>query len=127
MQPDMIYLDNSATTPLAAEVADRMNRWRTMSFANASSAHRGGQQARVELEDARERIADAIGAEPKDIQSLEYERAGSAMKLMLLVAVAKKLIAAAHHATRPPPRKKSPLDACLRRAHHQPMPRLSAK
>ena len=67
MQPDMIYLDNSATTPLAAEVADRMNRWRTMSFANASSAHRGGQQARVELEDARERIADAIGAEPKEI------------------------------------------------------------
>lgn len=63
----MIYLDNSATTPLAPEVAERMNRWRDESFANASSAHRGGQRARVELEDARERLAHALGAEPKEI------------------------------------------------------------
>src|SRR5689334_4097785 len=63
----MIYLDNSATTPLAPEVAERMNRWRAESFANASSAHRGGQRARVELEEARERIARALGAEPKEI------------------------------------------------------------
>ncbi len=63
----MIYLDNSATTPLASEVAERMNRWRAESFANASSTHRGGQQARVELEDARDRIAEAIGAEPREI------------------------------------------------------------
>ena len=41
--------------------------------------------------------------------------------------VAKKLIDIAHHATRLPPRKNSPVDVCLRRAHHQPMPRLTAK
>ncbi len=63
----MIYLDNSATTPLAPEAAERMARFRERSFANASSVHRGGQFARVELEEARERIAAAIGAEPKEI------------------------------------------------------------
>jgi len=49
------------------------------------------------------------------------------MKLMLLVDVAKKLIDIAHHATRLPQRKNSPLEVCLRRAHHQPMPRFTAK
>lgn len=63
----MVYLDNSATTPMAPEVSERMIRWRSESFANASSAHRGGQRARVELEESRERIAAALGAEPKEI------------------------------------------------------------
>ncbi|MDB5033539.1 MAG: Aminotransferase, class [Chlorobi bacterium] len=63
----MIYLDNSATTPLAPEAIERMNRWRSMNFANASSAHRGGQNARVVLEESRDRLASALGAEPKEI------------------------------------------------------------
>ncbi|MEO5929319.1 MAG: cysteine desulfurase family protein [Candidatus Kapaibacterium sp.] len=63
----MIYLDNSATTPPAPEVIERMNRWRAMNFANASSAHRGGQNARVVLEESRDRLANALGAEPKEI------------------------------------------------------------
>jgi cysteine desulfurase len=63
----MIYLDNSATTPLAPEVAECMNDFRGGSFANASSVHRLGQRARVELEIAREGIAVALGAEPKEI------------------------------------------------------------
>jgi cysteine desulfurase len=63
----MIYLDNSATTPLAPEVIARMERFREAGFANASSVHRGGQQARVALEEARDQIAEAIGAEPREI------------------------------------------------------------
>lgn len=63
----MIYLDNSATTPLSAEVSARMNRLRAESFANASSAHRAGQAARVVLEEARDRIARMIGAQPKEL------------------------------------------------------------
>lgn len=63
----MIYLDNSATTPLAPEVAEQMALWRGRSFANASSVHVGGQQARVRLEDARQRIAAMLGAEPKEL------------------------------------------------------------
>lgn len=63
----MIYLDNSATTKLAPEVIERMSWWREGSFANASSVHRPGQQARVVVEVARETIAHFIGAEPKEV------------------------------------------------------------
>lgn len=84
----MPYLDNSATTPLAPEVAAAMTFWREQSFANASSVHRGGQEARVRLEDAREHIAAALGAEPKEIiftsggtESNNYALKGYALKL----------------------------------------------
>lgn len=63
----MVYLDNSATTPLDPRVTERMDRFRAASFANAGSVHQGGQRARVELELCRERIAALIGAEPKEI------------------------------------------------------------
>lgn len=63
----MMYLDNSATTPLDPRVARRMEELRARSFGNASSIHRAGQYARVMLEDARERIADALGGEPKEV------------------------------------------------------------
>lgn len=63
----MIYLDNSATTLPAPDVLRRMEDLRARSFANASSIHRGGQAARVELEDAREHLAGALGAEAKEV------------------------------------------------------------
>lgn len=84
----MAYLDNSATTALAPEVAAEMALWRERSFANASSVHRGGQEARVRLEDAREHIAAALGAEPKEIiftsggtESNNYALKGYALKI----------------------------------------------
>lgn len=84
----MIYLDNSATTPLGPEVAERMTRFRQAGFANASSVHRGGQQARVELEEARERIARTVGAEPREIiftsggtEANNYALKGYALKM----------------------------------------------
>jgi cysteine desulfurase len=63
----VIYLDNSATTPLAHEVADRIERVRREIFGNASSVHRAGQLARVELEEARETLARIAEAEPREI------------------------------------------------------------
>lgn len=44
-----------------------MNQFRERNFANAGSVHQGGQQARVELETAREHIAQIIHAEPKEV------------------------------------------------------------
>jgi cysteine desulfurase len=61
------YLDNSATTPLAPEVIERMEQVRAQTQANASSVHRGGQLARSILEDSRQQIAAMIGAEPKEV------------------------------------------------------------
>jgi cysteine desulfurase len=59
-QNPRIYLDHAATTPLLPAVreamADAMERW-----ANPSSPHSEGRAARATLEDARARIAAALG------------------------------------------------------------------
>ncbi|HZK76727.1 MAG TPA: cysteine desulfurase family protein [Candidatus Kapabacteria bacterium] len=63
----MIYLDNAATTPLAPEVLEAMRPFLEGEFGNASSVYRLGSRARVALEEAREVIARAIHAEPREI------------------------------------------------------------
>jgi cysteine desulfurase len=62
-----VYLDHAATTPLAPEVLEEMTPHLTEHYGNASSVHQLGRRARVTLEDARERVADCLGAEPSEI------------------------------------------------------------
>ncbi len=62
-----VYLDHAATTPLAPDVLEEMKPYLTEHYGNASSVHQLGRQARVTLEDARERVAAALGAEPSEI------------------------------------------------------------
>ena len=62
----MIYLDNAATTPLC-EAAKKSIIEHLDDFGNPSSAHELGRQARVLIEDARERIAKCINANPSHI------------------------------------------------------------
>ena len=57
-----IYLDHNATTPIHAEVVEAMTRCHADGYANPASPHRPGQRARRVLEDARERIAELLGA-----------------------------------------------------------------
>lgn len=61
-----VYLDHAATTPLRPEVRDA---WLAAheTIGNASSIHGAGQDARRLLEDARERLAGVLGAEPIEI------------------------------------------------------------
>ncbi len=61
------YLDYAATTPLDPEVLAAMRPYLESAFANPSSLHRAGQQARRAVEEAREQVAAAIGAKPKEI------------------------------------------------------------
>ena len=61
-----IYLDNAATTPLC-DAAKRAIMEHLDDFGNPSSNHELGRQARVLIEDARERIAKCINAEPEEI------------------------------------------------------------
>lgn len=63
----MIYLDHAATTPLRPEVREAMLSWLGARWGNPSSAHARGQEARAALEEARERLAAAIGAERREI------------------------------------------------------------
>ena len=62
-----IYLDHAATTPLRREVLDAMLPFLTEAFGNPSSAHAFGRQARAALDEAHERVAARLGAEPREI------------------------------------------------------------
>jgi len=62
-----IYLDHAATTPLRPEVLDAMMPYLTSVFGNPSSAHGHGRAARAALDEAHERVARGIGAEPREI------------------------------------------------------------
>ncbi|MGH9946461.1 MAG: cysteine desulfurase family protein [Pyrinomonadaceae bacterium] len=62
----MIYLDNNATTPIAPEVFDAMRPFLENSFGNPSSAHLIGRDARHAVEDARNSVAELLGADSPD-------------------------------------------------------------
>lgn len=65
--PDPIYLDHAATTPVRAEVLEAMLPFFGPRFGNPSSTHRWGREARTALDEARERVAHCIGAQPDEI------------------------------------------------------------
>ncbi len=62
-----IYLDHTATTPLDPRVLEAMQPYFMDNYANASSVHWYGRQAKSALEQAREVIAGAIGAQSGEI------------------------------------------------------------
>ncbi len=62
-----IYLDHAATTPLRREVLDAMLPFLTEAFGNPSSAHAFGRTARAALDEAHERLATRLHAEPREI------------------------------------------------------------
>ncbi len=62
----MAYLDHAATTPVRPEVADRYAEELTRG-GNPSSLHAVGRDARRRLEEAREELAAALGAEPAEV------------------------------------------------------------
>lgn len=62
-----IYLDHAATTPLRAEVLEAMVPLLTEQFGNPSSAHGFGRRARAALDEAHERVAARLRAEPREI------------------------------------------------------------
>lgn len=62
-----LYLDHNSTTPLLPEVADEMSRVQRDMIGNPSSAHRSGAAARAVLEEARQQIAQCLGAYPDEV------------------------------------------------------------
>jgi cysteine desulfurase len=63
----MIYLDHAATTPMLPEVSEAMQPFAGANFGNPASAHAVGRKARQALEDARECIANLLGASPDEL------------------------------------------------------------
>jgi len=62
-----VYFDHSATTPVRPEVAEEMQKYLTEYFGNPTSLHYFGRQVRKAVEEAREKVAGAIGARPEEI------------------------------------------------------------
>jgi len=63
-----IYLDHAATTPVRPEVRDAMQPFLCEeAFGNPSSGHYFGRAARAGLEAARKRVADALGAQVREV------------------------------------------------------------
>ncbi len=62
-----IYLDHSATTPVAPEVLDAMLPYFGKKFGNASSLHSFGLEAKEALEESRAKVAALLGAQSEEI------------------------------------------------------------
>lgn len=63
----LIYLDNGATTKVHTEVLDEMKRIFTTEYGNASSIHHFGNEAREDLEHARQVLAKSLKSRPDEI------------------------------------------------------------
>jgi len=62
-----VYLDHSATTPVHPQVLEAMLPYYQDEYGNASSLHRLGRNARLALDQAREKVAAALNARSDDI------------------------------------------------------------
>jgi cysteine desulfurase len=67
MTAECIYLDNNSTTPMLPAVWEAMRPHLEERYGNPASAHRVGRRARQALEDAREKVAALLGANPDEV------------------------------------------------------------
>ena len=98
----MIYLDNAATTPLDAEVAETMCRIIKDYFGNPSSSHAAGRNSRVLIEESRSLIADLLTVKSSEIYftSCATEAIATAIQGVVAAYGIKRIITTAieHHA-----------------------------
>ena len=62
-----VYFDHNATTALKPVVLEAMLPWFSQQFGNASSRHEYGRAARRAIDEARNKVAVALGAHPTEI------------------------------------------------------------
>jgi cysteine desulfurase len=92
--PTRIYLDHASTTPILPEAAAAMAQ-ACAGWANPSSPHAEGRAVRAQLEDARRRVAAALGS---DATLIFTSGATEAISLVFERARAKdRIVAAVEH------------------------------
>ena len=64
---ERIYLDYAATTPLDKEILDTMLPYLTDNYGNADSPHAHGRKAMGAVDNARDTIAELLGAKPNEV------------------------------------------------------------
>jgi len=63
----IVYVDNNATTKVAPEVLEVMLPYFSEYYGNPSSMHFFGGQVQKKVDEAREKVADFLGADPSEI------------------------------------------------------------
>ncbi len=66
-KPRLVYMDHAATTPTRPEVVEAMLPYFTERFGNPSSLYALAREAKAAVEEARGRVAAAIGAKPEEV------------------------------------------------------------
>ena len=61
-----IYLDHAATTPINRAALEALNN-QVQKLGNASSVHNQGRSVRKDVEDARHKISELVGANPAEV------------------------------------------------------------
>jgi cysteine desulfurase len=85
------YLDWNATVPTPAEVARAVEEAIAAGLGNPSSAHAEGRRARLVLEEARESVAELLGAAPGEVVFTSGGSEGNAAALWGLAAAPGRL------------------------------------
>lgn len=67
MNSRLVYMDHGATTPLREEALEAMLPFLKDHYGNPSSIHAQGRKVRQAVEEAREKTARVLGAEPEEI------------------------------------------------------------
>lgn len=62
-----VYLDHNATTPVSPAALAAMQPYYSLQYGNASSRHEYGRAARRAVDEARQRVAHAVGAHPTEV------------------------------------------------------------
>ena len=83
---NVIYADNAATTKMSEKAVETMISLISTTYGNPSSLYEFGQKAKEELEQARRDVAEAIGADPKEIL---FTSGGSEADNQALITAAK--------------------------------------
>ena len=66
-QSGIIYLDHAATTPMDPEVASVVEEWNRLWYGNAASMYEMGVRSERGIENARQQVADVLGAKSEEI------------------------------------------------------------
>ena len=67
MEKRIVYADNAATTPLSPAALEAMTPYLTNVWGNPSGIYSVGREAKRGLEDARTKVAAALGAKPEEV------------------------------------------------------------
>ena len=82
----LVYADNAATTKMSKTAVAAMTEYFENNFANPSSLHTLGQNAKEALEEARAQVASCLGAEPREIY---FTSGGSEADNQAIISAAK--------------------------------------